>query len=103
MRRPPPRRVCSGIDCDAMDSSAFDTYAFHWTGMEPIGMHTIGMDTCGFVAGVAGAARNALRRQDRMPAAVRSSRDRPQARGGQANDGEDALLRPSRARPFVAR
>ena len=62
MRRPPPRRVCSGIDCDAMDSSAFDTYAFHWIGMEPIGMHTIGMDTCGFVAG---APRSVLTQQDR--------------------------------------
>ena len=64
--------VCSGNDCDAMDSNAFDTYPYHWIGMEPIGMHTIGMDTCGFVAGVADAARNALIQQDLTLTAVRS-------------------------------
>ena len=57
------------LHCITMMTNEFDTYPIHWVGMEPMGMHTIGMDTCGFVAG---APRSVLRRQDRMPAAVRS-------------------------------
>ncbi|MCY4415522.1 MAG: hypothetical protein OXE87_04320 [Chloroflexi bacterium] len=71
-------------------------------------MDTIAMDAYPFVAGAARAGddvftRHRIRRLAEGGQGRSSAASGFAASGGQANDGEKAVLRPSCARPFAAR
>ena len=97
----------TGTQWYAMDSYGLDTSPIHRSAHPLLGMHTIAMDTYPFIAAGARAVDGVFtgrdRRSGRAWAKATRGHGRFSARGGQANDGENARTGALANTPFAAR